>query len=82
MYAVIGILVLVILVLVFLPSGSMPQWARYACSNCGSDRVRWMKGQDSAPHGEAKFLCKACGHVEHRGGSASEIAMENWEAQR
>lgn len=61
---------------------ALPVWAKDPCQKCTTGKMRWLSGQDSGSTGEALFMCKSCGHKEHRGGWASEIAMETWDAKR
>lgn len=81
-WIIIASFVLVLTVLAVTDKSCMPPWARELCRSCGSDKVRWLRGQESSSTGEAKFFCKACGHSEHRGGHASELAMQHWEAKK
>lgn len=84
MWWVVVVIVLVILLSACASVGgiiSLPEWAKPDCPDCGGP-MKWLKGQDSNSTGEAKFACKACAHTEFRGGWASEIAMETWEAKK
>lgn len=86
MWGIIGVVLVVIGLIWFLttlnPFASLPEWAKGPCSKCGSGKVIWRKGKDSNSTGEAAFFCKSCGHKEFRGGCASELAMEHWEAKQ
>lgn len=83
-WVMVGMLVVAVvgLLITITHSWSMPVWAKEACSKCTSGKMRWLKGQDSGSTGEALFICKSCGHKENRGGWASELAMETWDARR
>jgi hypothetical protein len=76
------VVVLVVLASTVTMSWALPEWAKDPCPKCESGKMKWLPGQDSGSTGEALFICKSCGHKEHRGGWASEIAMETWDAKR
>jgi hypothetical protein len=81
-WIIIASIALLVVSVICTNKSCMPSWARDLCGSCGSDKVRWLRGQESSSMGEAKFFCKACGHSEHRGGRVSELAMQNWEARK
>lgn len=74
------VIITVVLVMLF-PEETLgfaePHWSQEVCTVCRKKTMQWKPGKDAGSTGEAFFECNECGHGEHRGGMASEIAMEN-----